>query len=287
MVSDQAGLAEQREYPSIGLPGMLPNFILIGAPRAGTTWIAKNLESHPEIFFPRKKEIHFFDYQYDKGLDFYESFFAASGPEPAIGEATPAYLHFEPAAERIKSTLPDAKLIVSLRNPIDRLYSRYWNSQGNYSENTGLSFEEKIEQKPIFIEEGFYIDHIRRYLDLFPRDQLLILLFDDLKSDPKEFMASIYRFVGVNDDYVPELLRHEINAAAKQKLVVKSRTLYWWGNLLRRLGFHDTALRIEQKNSAKLPPMVVETRQRLIETYREKNEQLAQLIGRDLSHWNS
>ena len=266
---------------------MLPDFILIGAARAGTTWISKNLGEHPEIFIPRKKELHFFDSQYPKGLEFYESFFRNVGTASAIGEATPAYLHVEPVAARIKEHLSDVKLIVSLRNPIDRLYSRYWNARGHYSENKGLSFEEKLKQKPAFIAEGFYVDHLRRYLDLFPREQFLILLFDDLIADPAKFMARMYRYIGVSDDFASLLLGHQMNASADQKLVVKSRSLFWAGKALRRVGCHNVARRLELKNVAKLPSMSSNTKGWLNDVYRDKNRQLEELIDRDLSHWSA
>jgi hypothetical protein len=268
-------------------PRTLPDFLVIGAARSGTTWIAKNLDSHPDIFIPREKELHFFDYQYSKGLDFYASFYRNMGSATAIGEATPAYLHFEPAAARIRKHLPDANMIASLRNPVDRLYSRYWNARGRFLDNKHLSFEEKLTQKPELIEEGFYVDHLQRFLKLFPREQFLILLFDELVADPATFMAEIYRFIGVSDNHSATLLEHKINAAADQKLLVKSRPIYWAERALRRVGLHYIAQRLEPRNSADLPPMSPDTRRWLIDVYREKNNQLEDLIGKDLSHWNA
>jgi len=265
---------------------MLPNFLVIGAARSGTTWISKNLELHPEIYIPRKKELHFFDSQYSKGVSYYESYFSDVDSATAIGEATPAYLHDEPAAARIREHLPDVKMIASLRNPVDRLYSRYWNARGRFSENEGLSFEDKIAQKPALITEGFYVDHLRRYLDLFPREQFLILLFDDLISDPLNFMVQMCRFLGISEDYSSELLEHQINAAAGQKLLVNSRPIFWIEKALRRMHLYDFAQRLGRDNSAKLPPMAPDTRHRLVEVYRDKNKQLEDLIGRDLGHWN-
>jgi hypothetical protein len=266
---------------------MLPNFLIIGAARSGTTWISKNLELHPEIYIPRKKELHFFDSKYSKGMSYYESFFNDVDSATAVGEATPAYLHVECAAARIREHLPDVKMIVSLRNPVDRLYSRYWNARGRFSENEGLSFEEKIAQKPALIEEGFYVDHLRRYLDLFPREQLLILLFDDLVTDPSSFLVQMYRFLGVSEDYSSELLDHRINAGAAQKLLVNSRPVYWFEKAFRRMHMYGFAQRLGRENSAKLPAMASETRHKLVETYRDKNKQLEDIIERDLSHWTT
>ena len=112
---------------------MLPTFLVIGAPRSGTTWIARNLREHPEICLSKKKELHFFDRDenYERGIAYYESFFTrCSEQQHAIGEATPDYIHVPVAAKRIKEHLPHAKLIVSLRNPRDRVYSRDWNARG-------------------------------------------------------------------------------------------------------------------------------------------------------------
>jgi hypothetical protein len=265
---------------------MLPNFLVIGAPRAGTTWIAKNLSEHPSVFVPFKKEIHFFDSHYDRGQAFYESFFDDAGQAEAVGEATPAYLHKPEVAERLHAMLPNARLIVSLRNPVERVYSRYWKSRGRYSENENLTFEEKLASKPLFIEEGFYIDHLERYLALFPREQMLFLFFDDLKSNPERFMADIYRFIGVDETFKSALVDHQINAGAGQKLLVRSQAAFWTGRACRYIGLHGLAQWLEKSNAAELPPMAESTRRKLIETYSEKNRRLAELTGRDLSHWN-
>jgi hypothetical protein len=220
-------------------------------------------------------------------LGFYESYFGDVESATAIGEATPAYLHVEHAAARIREHLPDVKMIASLRNPVDRLYSRYWNARGRFSENVGLSFEDKIAQKPALVEEGFYVDHLRRYFDLFPREQFLILLYDDLVTDPSGFVVQMCRFLGVSEDYSSELLEHQINAGAAQKLLVNSRSVYWIEKALRRMQLYGFAQRLGRQNSAKLPAMAPDTRHRLVEVYRDKNKQLEDLIGRDLGHWNT
>jgi len=265
----------------------LPNFLVIGAARSGSTWISRNLARHPDVFIPREKELHFFDRRYDEGIEAYRAHFRASGAEKAIGEATPAYLHTEAAAPRIRAHLPDAKLIACLRDPIDRLYSRYWNARGRFSHNKDVSFERKIEEKPEFIREGYYAEHLQRFYALFPRDQLLVLLYDDLVSDPRGLLTRIYRFLGVDESFSSDLADLKINAGASQKLVVRSRPLYWAGKALSRLGRHRLALRIQEANSGKLPPLPSSTRSWLLEKYyRRRNERLAALLGVDLSHWN-
>lgn len=267
---------------------MLPNFLVIGAARSGTTWIAKNLSLHPEIFIPARKELHFFDAQYERGIEFYRECFRGAESKPAVGEATPAYLHVEAAAERIKQHLPDVKLIACLRDPVDRLYSRYWNARGRFAHNRHLTFEEKLKEKPEFISEGFYCEHLARFLRLWPRERVLLLLYDDLVADPQRFLQTIYRFLEVDEHFVSDLAEQKINAAAAQKLTVKSPAAYWLGKLLRRAGQHSLAHKLETSNAGALPALPSSTRKWLIETYySDKNQQLARLLGRDLSHWNS
>lgn len=268
----------------------LPNFLIIGAARSGSTWIAKNLGLHPEIYIPVQKELHFFDRDYDRGLAHYEAFFdgRAAAAARAVGEATPAYLHHERAAARIRRHLPEARLVVCLRDPAERLYSRYWNARGRFAHNRGLSFEQKLEQKPELIREGFYAEHLSRFLAHWPRDQLLVLLYDDLRNAPHEFLKTIYSFLDVDTSFVSAIAEHKVNAAAAQKRTVKSRSVYWLGKALGRTGLHGVASRLERRNAGRIPPLPARTRRWLIETYYgERNEALAELLGRDLSHWNS
>src|SRR5690606_33439746 len=119
----------------------LPTFLVIGAARSGSTWISRNLARHPDVFIPKEKELHFFDQRYEEGIEAYRAYVRAATAEKAIGEATPAYLHTPAAAARIRAHLPDVKLIACLRDPIDRLYSRYWNARGRFEHNKEVSFE--------------------------------------------------------------------------------------------------------------------------------------------------
>jgi hypothetical protein len=265
----------------------LPTFLVIGAARAGTTSIYRHLRQHPEVFLPARKELHFFDRDesYNSGIDHYERFFRRADAK-AIGEVTPSYLHRAPAAMRIKRHLEDVKLIVSLRDPVDRVYSRYWNARGRYAENEGLSFEEKLARKPEFIREGYYYDHLRRYLELFDREQVLCLLFDDLKSDGRAFMQSIYRFLEVSDDFLPKGVDAPINASATKKRNAKSKLLYYLRGISSRLSLDSVAGKLEEVNRAAIPPIDPETRRRLLhEHYLVQIDKLENLIDQDLTVW--
>src|SRR5690606_34294189 len=120
----------------------LPNFLVIGAQRAGTTLLHRILEAHPEVYVPyRRKEVHFFDLYFDRTTQWYENFFPPSEPAAkykAIGEVTPDYMFDQAAPFRIKKILPDCRFIVSLRNPVERAYSAYLYSVRSYNERRGI-----------------------------------------------------------------------------------------------------------------------------------------------------
>lgn len=266
----------------------MPNFLVIGAPRAGTTWIERHLRQHPQVFLPERKELHFFDRDenFSRGIDHYQGFFSDADGAAAIGEATPDYLHHPLAPERIKEHLGDIKLIVSLRDPVERAYSRYWNARGKFAENEGLSFEEKIALKPQFIHEGYYFDHLSRYLALFDRQSILCLLFDDLKADGPAFMRTIYDFLGVDVGFVPRHSTSVVNASASKKRNGRSALLFYLRGAASRLRLDTLADKLDELNRAPIPPIAPETRRRLLhEHYLEQIEALERLLGRDLAAW--
>jgi hypothetical protein len=269
---------------------MLPNFVVIGAPRSGTSWIHQNLIRHPDIFVPKIKEVHFFDKNYERGMQYYESNFADWRNQSAVGETTPAYLHGEYSTQDIpalmKRHLPDAKLIACLRNPTERAYSRYWNSKAKYKRNAGLTFEQKLAEKPEFVAEGFYYDQLDRFLKVFDRKQMLITLYDDLRDHPIDFMRGIYGFLDVDSSFDAKLDGIRVNAAAGKKQLAKSSILWNTSKLLAHLGMRSTAERLRMDNSVEIPDMDPRTHDYLVGVYAEQNRQLGQLIGRNLSHWN-
>lgn len=269
---------------------MLPNFLVIGAPRAGTTWIDTNLRAHPDVFMSPVKEVHFFDRHYDKGIAHYESFFASHSGQSAVGESTPDYMHGQWSKNDIPALihkhLPDVRLIASLRNPIDRAYSRFLNAKAKRDYNAAFSFEEKLIHRPQFIREGFYFDQLQRYLVHFPREHMLFLLFDDLIADAEGFMQKIYDFLDVRADFARLVKNVNINAAAGKKNLGKSRALWFLSRALSHFEFHVAGDRLRRLNSVRISPMPKKSRVKLLAIYREHNLRLQDLIGRDLSHWN-
>lgn len=188
-----------------------PEFIGIGAQKAGTSWIHACLFQHPAIFMPGKKEIHFFGKHYDMGADWYDEHFRACPPGRLAGEISPTYLYHPEAPRRIQEWNPGVKLIACLRNPVDRAVSAY-----RYSVQIGAipaaeSFETVVREKPAFVEHGLYAGQLERYLKFFDRDQLLITVYEDIRRDSPGFVQRILQFLGVDATFVPAMLDRKVN----------------------------------------------------------------------------
>ena len=250
---------------------ILPNFLIIGAARSGTTTLYTCMQEHPDIFMPGNKrpEPHFFlkEEEYKKGLDYYsEKYFSLWNGEKARGEASTSYLYQSHVARRIHKHLPGVRLIAILRNPVDRAYSNYWITVQNGLDD--VSFEEAVGregerinapksefwrtvQPHAYLDRGYYFKQLKYYLEYFKREQLLILLFDDLRQSPDRVVREVFRFLEVDEGYVP-----------------------------RTLGI------VNNKTATPYPPMDPNTRNRLIALFANENRRLSHMIGRDLSCWD-
>lgn len=204
---------------------VLPNFIIIGVQKGGTSSLFNYLLQHPDVFPGYKKEVKFFDGNYHKGLGWYRFNYPLmtqmSDPGEQTGEASPSYVFHPLVPQRIKETLPHIKLVLLLRNPVARAYSHY---QGNMRKgHEELSFEEAIEMEqsrlagekeaiiadqhhPMYkylvysyLARGIYIDQIKNWLKSFPREQILIQRSEDLFSNPQKVYSRVLAFLGLPD----------------------------------------------------------------------------------------
>jgi hypothetical protein len=195
----------------------LPDFIIGGAPRSGTTWLYELLDRHPDVYMarPLKPEPKFFlvDYLYARGLTFYaDTWFAAAGRSRLAGEKSTDYLESAAAAERIARDLPGVKLVFILREPAERAYSNYLWSRMNGLETedfeTALRLEAAREKelperlrfaRPFsYFSRGLYADLLAPYLQRFAREQMLILRFEDIRDRAGELAERLHRFLGVS-----------------------------------------------------------------------------------------
>jgi Sulfotransferase domain len=244
----------------------LPDFLILGAQKAGTTALYAYLREHPEVTGPAWKEVSFFDRHYVRGLRWYRGNFPLRGRRAAaVGEASPSYLFHPLAPERVRAALPDVRLVALLRNPVERAHSQYQHevALGRESlpfddalaaEQARLAGEvERLTSDPgyfshawwdhTYAARGLYAEQLERWLTLFPREQLLVLFTDELAADPAGSYKRVLDFLGVGG--------HEL----------------------------DSYPRIFEREYA---PMEPATRERLAASFAAPNRRLEQLLGRPL-----
>ncbi len=292
----------------------MPNFLVIGAAKAGTTALHFYLAQHPQIYMSETKEIRFFPFE-NQSINFcgpdanpalfvtkiedYRAFFEAGADYPARGESSTIYLYFARSAERIRHHLPDVKLIVILRHPADRAYSHYLMLKRDGFEH--LSFREALEAEDQrvsdnwapnwhFRRRGYYAAQLKPYLNIFEREQLRIYLYEDFTSDTIGVLQDIFRFLDVTDTFVADTsTRHNESriprSPALHAFLAERRSTK---NLFKPLVPFQLRKRIKghinRRNLVK-PPLNEDLRRRLIELYREDINRLQDMLQRDLSHW--
>ncbi|NCC73657.1 MAG: sulfotransferase [Sphingobacteriia bacterium] len=288
---------------------ILPNFLIVGTMKAGTTSLFDILNQHSQIYLPPQKELHFFDHddQVNKGLEFYAQYFKDAGNAKAIGEASPSYLFYPEVAARIYTMLGEKmRIIVLLRNPAERAFSHYKMMLANGFEKR--SFTEAITtnlqslQKGInfdrvtsYLDRGFYASQLRNYNQFFPKENIKIVLFEeDFAENRKRTIRQIQKFLGVDYEDVVVSIKtmptakmrsanfdrvlntaHPVNQFFKKMIPSKKvrKWIKYWLN--------------EANNSELIPRDELEAlKPKLInEVFYDDILETEKLIGRDLSRW--
>lgn len=297
----------------------MPNFLVIGAMKAGTTSIYSYLQQHPQVYLSPVKEANFFafegqtlDFRFPNGrpsttnlrtvteLDAYRALFDGVTDERAVGDVSHWYLYSERAPQRIRHYLPDAKLIAVLRNPVERAYSEFLFHVRDGREPIH-DFRRAIDDEParkrrncdegLYLDRGFYHRQLQRYLELFPREQLRIYLYEDMRRDTARLLRDLFGFLDIDPDFVPDLdITHNVSGFPKNRLLhrVMMTLQTTLGDGLRtapllrplRLAYHSL-----YRSNLQKPPLDPETERFLIDTYRDDILELQQLLDRDLSAW--
>lgn len=270
----------------------LPNFLIVGAMRSGTTFLSHHLASHPDVFFAPRKEIHFFDFNFEKGIEWYKKQFSGAKGQKVVGEGTQTYMYISEVPARIAAVLPDVKLILILRNPVDRAYSHYWHNRTRSVET--LDFREAILNEPgrlggnpierarfSYVDRGRYVYQLRRLCDHFPRQALHVILFEDMKKNPLETFKSVSGFLEIDTGFVPSNIDEPVNRAVTfRSLKVRQRTLSMPPLVRNAVGRFNTV-------DLEYEPMDEAVRAELLKTFSEDNESLQSWLGRDLSLWKA
>jgi len=189
----------------------LSAIIGVGSPRAGTTWLDMILRLHPEVQMPRNiKEMWFFSHKYEKGLKWYASHYIPINSKAKIwGDISTTYLSCSECPQRIKNLLPKAKIIINLRNPYERIMSMY----GYYlmSGNKDIGLSNVIREQEWFKKEMFVTKYIKNYCNFFDKKNIFFMIYDDLILDPYELASKIYKFIGVEYNYINEKISKKIH----------------------------------------------------------------------------
>ena len=300
----------------------LPDFLIIGAGKSGTTSLDNYLKQHPALFMSEVKEPNYFAYEkidfeslyeeakqhyHDSVTDFdeYKSLFSDAGEDQLAGETSNTYLVVEGSAETIKSHLPDVKLIAILRQPTERLYSRFLHL-ARENELPSDNFEDVLDRDSIWwvrndlVKEGFYYQNLSRFYNLFSAAQIKVIIYDDFRKDPQGVLDNIFQFLGVEP--LKDLdfsVNYNKSGFVKNKFY--DRTLGHNSVILRSVKkLMPRSLFEKAKNSIFLQKMVNKVRDQNLsqpkldpelkskitkEVYQDEIGKLEGLIGRDLSSW--
>jgi len=190
-----------------------PSFIIVGAPKSGTNSLREYLRSHPDIYIP-PGEVHYFDKNYEKGIEWYLKFFDNAKDNQLIGEKTPNYMYKKEIAEKIFKLNNKIKLIFLLRNPVDRAYSNYWHNYkaGRLRNNFEESIKNDLDNIYVknCIDNSKYKKAILNYKKIFPDEQILLLKSEDLKNKRKKTLNKVFNFLELEPFY-PKNLNQEYN----------------------------------------------------------------------------
>ncbi len=280
---------------------MLPDFIIIGAHKAGTTSLHHYFDQHPDVFMTVVKEPNYFSFDPTnaahvgpmkhiyraKSLSDYEALFRNAPLASKRGEASPTYLRARAAPSRIKKVLPKCRLIASLRNPVDRAYSAY--QMAFRAGATKIRVEDIKPDRDPWIKGSLYAESLSRYLEIFETSSLRIILFDDIIADPSGVMHDLFNFVEINPDIKIDT-SYKFNPGGLPRSSLIHRGLNTFKTIPRLQEYTPKILRrklasIRDRNLQKAPPLDPEIRRRWLEYFLEDITRTQELIGRDLSSW--
>jgi len=293
---------EKKKIPEI-------DFMIVGAEKSGTTWLANMLRQHPDIFIPEEKEVFYFNHRFfespelhnfnhDKPISWYYSFFKDAKPGQILGEACPAYLWDEVAPQKIFEFNPNIKTVAILRNPIDRAYSQFlfYLQRGVLGE---VTFEQALKMRPDILSRSSYYDQIARYDSFFPRTNIKITFYDDLTKDNRAFLIDVETFLGV-EEFIPVNINERSNVTgvprfkllnrsmAEIRYFVRKKNPVWFLDFLRFIGVAKLSEKLRLKNTRSIqekPEIDPELLNRLSACFQKDIENLEERTGRDLATW--
>lgn len=287
---------------------MLPTFILAGAPKSGTTTLWEFFQMHPDICTCAIKEPKYFikandvkpTYKgnYQKGLQWYQSLFKNCKSSAAIGEASGNYFANTNAPQLMKELIPNVTLVFILRDPVERIYSHYWNEirDGRSLPEFNTLVKKGYPEFERYAYISTYQMHIQRYENYFSKEQINIFLFDDLQKKPRKLLKAVYKAINVNPDFLPEYPGKKFNTrripyfrwldraffllSTNYRMKTKQPPPYW---------VHNLAINILNRNSKikSFLPMDKTTRKYLVSKFHSTVDFVETKLNRSLPAWRS
>ncbi len=276
-----------------------PNFIGIGAQKCASTWLHGILSDHPEVGVSEKKEIDFFSHHYNHGFQWYERHFEECSQQKVFGENSPSYFCEKGVPERVRDYAPDIKIILSIRDPIKRAISNHKHEVrvGHFA-GEDLSFEAGLNNNPMYIEQGRYATHLNRWLSCFDREQMLVVIMDDIYKDPLAVAQTVYKFLEIDETLQPAVLDKKFNRSFVHRHMWLSKVkdsvyqysqkpgLRWTWNIASSLGLKSLYRKTNVMSSeAVIPAPKPETVAMLRNEFKEEIVQLEDMLNRSFDIW--
>ncbi len=272
---------------------VLPSFFVIGPPRTGTSWLHEVLSKRASLSHPTK-ETRFFDRYFDRGLEWYHSHYRKAAPGRPVGEVAPTYFASPEARERIAALIPQARIVCTFRNPVDRVVSLYrlkraygfipWN------------FEEALERDPELMESSRYSTHLKEWQKTFGHSQVLVTMHEDMQADPQGYLDRLVDFIGVPRlalvaSHKRRVLTSEDMTEPRNYYLTRGAILLSEWSRARQL---DSVVAAAKKLGAlklfvgggpPFPEVPSTQRAKLRELFRPDVDELESLLNRNLSSW--
>jgi len=294
------------------------DFIGIGGAKCGSTWIAKCLREHPEVGMSETKELNYFSRtrafntksEYDaRGINGYYELFKKCTGKKKIGEYSTHYLPDSNVVKIIKKHFPNVKLIVSLRHPVERAYSEYLINRYfilNEKDDFETAFLKRHKSYyDNYMDKGFYYKQLKPYFDNFPKRNIKVVIFEDVKKDAKKFIQEIYKFIEVDDKFIPESLNEKANPFSTTRFPLIVRTMEKGSGFIhfiesiglgkltsfikRKTNLDKIYWKLYEKNrkDIKKPRLEPELKKRLMKVYLKDIKKLEKLIGKNIPQWKN
>lgn len=276
-----------------------PTFVGIGAQKCASSWLHVMLGRHPQVTVPEIKEVDFFSYRFDHGYEWYLRHFAFSEETEAGGEISPSYFCDQAAPKRVAEFAPDAKILVALRDPVERVLSNHRHEvRVGHLNAARASLDAGLLNNPMYVEQSLYATNIKRWLKHFPLERVKVVLQEDIEANPLAVLADVYAFVGVDATFKPNELTKRANPSYANRFSRLTRVKDLIYGLSRgpvgsrlwsaasKVGLRSAYRNLNIKpSSTVIAPPSEETIQELRRRFEPEVMELAEILGRPLDMW--